>query len=314
MIDEVWLADALAGVAPGPTESPGVDRLMNILRSCADAFAARRSDVVSPKLFEPARGLRHDEASSFLAAVDSGFAQIDPAGFVTLPTVRVKRPTGRYALLAKSGSGVSVNHEYLVQVGAAYELVRDLAWSGGELDFERGEFDALGHGNSGRPVLVMEAKARATGRDSLETLVRAWLMFARDQTASTESNPGRKWTELQRLCSGGPVRVWLVADAARWALTARLVGSMVELAPAIEPHRANVQANEEASMIEAIAYDPDFHRPGTRAAGGACSWHGVTCQGTPVVSFQDQSGDRQSGCERSVRELVERGEMAAPQR
>lgn len=67
-------------------------------------------------------------------------------------------------------------------------------------------------------------------------------------------------------------------------------------------------------MIESIPYDPDFHAPGTLAASGACSWHGSTCQNPPVVSFKDQSGDRQSGCERAVRELVERGDMVPPQR
>jgi hypothetical protein len=66
-------------------------------------------------------------------------------------------------------------------------------------------------------------------------------------------------------------------------------------------------------MIEPIPYDPDFHAPGTLAAGGACSWHGATCQSPPAVSFKDQGGDRQSGWERAVRELVERGEMAPPE-
>lgn len=158
----------------------------------------------------------------------------------------------------------------------------------------------------------MEAKARVSGQDSLERLIRSWLDFYRDPTAVRDNNAGRKWAELERLCVQGPVRVWLVADGARRALAAHRLGSMMELVPATEPYRANVLKIEEASMIEPIAYDREFHAPGTLAAGGACSWHGSTCQGPPVVSFRDQSGDRQAGCERAVRELVERGEMVPP--
>jgi hypothetical protein len=215
--------------------------------------------------------------------------------------------------LSKSGSAVWVNLEYVVQVGAAHELARDMAWPGGDLDFERGEFDTLGYGTSGRAVLVMEAKARATGRDSLEKLVQAWLGFSRDQNLARDNNAGRKWSELERLCASGPVRVWLVADGARWALTAALRESIVELTPASEPLRGDVLRQEEAHVIEPIEYDPEFHASGTIAASGGCSWHGTTCQNTPVASFRDSSGDRQSGCLRAVRELVERGEMVAPQ-
>lgn len=125
---------------------------------------------------------------------------------------------------------MSVNLEYVVQVGAAHELAQELGWSAGEFDFEHGEFDAVGYGKTGSPVLAMEAKARASGQDSLEKLVRSWLEFSRDPTASKDNNAGRKWVELGRLCMHGPVRVWLVADGARWALAARRLASMVELA------------------------------------------------------------------------------------
>ena len=53
-------------------------------------------------------------------------------------------PRGRYSLLGKSGSGVSINLEYLIQIGATAELVLDHGWSSNAIDFERGEFDALG--------------------------------------------------------------------------------------------------------------------------------------------------------------------------
>ena len=50
------------------------------------------------------------------------------------------------ALLGKSGSGVSINLEYLIQIGAAAELVLDHGWSASDIDLECGEFDAVGIG------------------------------------------------------------------------------------------------------------------------------------------------------------------------
>jgi hypothetical protein len=165
-VDEQWLTAKLTGV----DESDGSDdvlRLKSKLVDWAHAFAAKRADVESGRLAEPRRGLRDDEARAFLRAVDHGFAVVDDGGYVTLPWVRGKRPAGRYALLSKSGAGVSINLEYVVQVGATAELVLDHGWDGREVDFERGEFDALAYAPSGRPLLVMEAKARARGPDSL---------------------------------------------------------------------------------------------------------------------------------------------------
>jgi len=80
----------------------------------------------------------------------------------------------------------------------------------------------------------------------------------------------------------------------------------------LPPQRQQLAALEGARTIEAIPYDPTFHAEGTLAANGACSWHGATYPNEPVVSFKDNSGDRQSGCERAVRELVERGELVRP--
>jgi hypothetical protein len=98
--------------------------------------------------------------------------------------------------------------------------VLDLGWEGRDIDFERGEFDALAHGVGEGPVLVMEAKARATGPDSLETMVRAWLASSESPGSSPDTNAGRKGRELRRLCGLGPVAVWLVANGARWTMTA----------------------------------------------------------------------------------------------
>jgi hypothetical protein len=62
-------------------------------------------------------------------------------------------------------------------------------------------------------------------------------------------------------------------------------------------------------------FDPDLHRPGSVAARGRCSWHGAEgaaedgCADEPVVSFQDDRGDWQSGCERVLEDLVAREEI-----
>ena len=72
-------------------------------------------------------------------------------------------------------------------------------------------------------------------------------------------------------------------------------------------------------MNLSYAYDPDRYADGSVAARGGCSWHGAEgvpehveesgCDGEAVVSFQDQQGQWQSGCQRALEELVERGEI-----
>jgi hypothetical protein len=70
---------------------------------------------------------------------------------------------------------------------------------------------------------------------------------------------------------------------------------------------------EEAAMHESFPYDAGYHRPGTVAAAGRCSWHGRTrCEDTPVVSFQDNYGWWQSGCQRALDELIARREIPPP--
>jgi hypothetical protein len=69
---------------------------------------------------------------------------------------------------------------------------------------------------------------------------------------------------------------------------------------------------EETTMNEGLPYDARHHRQGTAAAAGHCSWHGTTCAENPVISFQDSHGWWQSGCQRALDELVERGEISPP--
>src|SRR3954447_22397239 len=276
-IDRDWLtARVREAAAGGSVDDDSVSRLRGLLGGWAVGFAARRTDVVSSEVAWPRRGLRPDEARSFLRALERGFADVDDAGYVTLPKLRPKTPVGRYALLSRSGDGVAVNLEYLIQVGATAELVLDHGWSPGSIDFERGEFDALGL-EVDRVVLAMEAKARVTGPDSLEKLVEAWLVALEDPTTDRATNAGRKLAELVRLTDHGPVLVWLVADGARWPLWARNSPSAgITLYPARSADRTAVLDGlmEVRPMLETQAYDPALHRPGTAAHDGGCSWHG----------------------------------------
>lgn len=228
-MDEEWLASRLSESGRDTPDSAAVAQMWTLLRSRAHAFAELRDDVGSAEILLPRRGLQHDESASFLRAVSAGIAKVDAAGFVTLPTVRQKRPIGRYALFSKSGNGISINLEYIVQIGTTAELVLDHGWPEDQIGFEQGEFDACAHEADGRVVLATEAKARAAGPDSLEKLVRAWMQFAADPDSDLDNNAGRKWRELGRLSAAGPVVVWLVADAARWILRSRIVDGVLTL-------------------------------------------------------------------------------------
>lgn len=256
-------------------DTVAVDRLRDCLRQWAHGFAAHRADVVSDQIAWPRRGLHPDESAAFLRALDAGTVSVNTAGYATVHCVRPKQPQGRYALLARSGQGVSVNLEYLIQLGATSELVIDGHWPPALLDFERGEFDLLGHDPHGQVTLVMEAKARATGPDSLATLVTAWLAFSRldDPANLPATNAGRKYRELWRLAHDGPIAVWLVAAGARWNLAAHMEGDRLVLSsdgttgPPSPPVRP-----EGRDVLWVRPYDLSLHRPGTMGARGLCSW------------------------------------------
>ena len=66
-------------------------------------------------------------------------------------------------------------------------------------------------------------------------------------------------------------------------------------------------------MRPSYPFDPDLHEPGSAASRGRCSYHdadaGEPCAGEATVSFQDDSGDWQSGCSLALEQLVERGDI-----
>ncbi|MEU3290551.1 hypothetical protein [Streptomyces longwoodensis] len=212
-------------------QCPGaVQRLGGLLRAWALGFAAVRPDVMSSRLAESRRGLRPDEAAGFLTALDARLLHVDSAGFVVAQGFRPKASGGRYALFSRNGSGAAVNLEYLIQMAAAAELLIHHGVAGANICFEQGEFDAVLE-DGGRPVLVMEAKARIEGGDGLLELLDSLLKLGRDPQAKARVNHRRKYAALLEMAADGPVVLQLVADGARWAFDVSELAGTLRLAP-----------------------------------------------------------------------------------
>lgn len=70
-------------------------------------------------------------------------------------------------------------------------------------------------------------------------------------------------------------------------------------------------------MNPSYPFDPALHPERSAAAAGRCSWHGTqetaesesACMGEVVVSFQDEQGAWQAGCQRALEDLVNSGRI-----
>ena len=277
-VDSAWIDGNIAAIDTVTDEpgSPEVAELRFLLSGWAEDFCAARDDVVSPDLHVSSRGLLADEAQSFLRAMKDGSVRVADTGHFTVTCVRPKPVGGRYSLLSKSGDGVALNLEYVIQAGATAELFRDHGWPQEALDFERGEFDAFGYGPDGRVLLAMEAKCRARGTDSVERLLREWLRLSEGAAAGAATNGGRKYAELLRLCEGGTVVVWLVAANVRWAFEATAGDGRLRLRPlASLPTYGDLTSGPQESgraVLSVEPHDPALHASGTQGASGGCSW------------------------------------------
>ena len=85
------------------------------------------------------------------------------------------------------------------------------------------------------PLVVMEAKCRRTGQDTLAQLLLKWLGFAAAEDPPVRGrgrNAEHKYLDLLELTEDRPtVGVLLVADGTRWWMTAeRLIGHRPESA------------------------------------------------------------------------------------
>lgn len=231
--------DQVVPVGAAPLDR-AAERLSTLLAGWADQFGVERLGAPGLELRPGSRGILADEAASFLRALDAGLVEVDLLGGVTVLGCRRKPVGGRYSLFsANRNSGdpyVSLNTEYLIQVGAACELAAFHGWKPADVEIEVGEFDAIAH-IGGRVVLTMEAKARIEGPDSLSGLWAAFVQLAaEDQPPKARTNHTRKYVELLRLAEAGPVALWLVAAQARWLVRVERVGSRLQFAPvAVEP-------------------------------------------------------------------------------
>ncbi len=68
-------------------------------------------------------------------------------------------------------------------------------------------------------------------------------------------------------------------------------------------------------MNPSYPFDPSLHPERSAAARGRCSWHGTEgppdpgCVGEAVVSFRDEQGTWQAGCQRALEDLVDSGRI-----
>ena len=222
-------------------------RMRSLLEAWAVGFAAQRADVIGPTLALGSRGLHPDECASFLRALDSLQLHVDSAGYVTPLAARRKAAGGRYALCCKSGTGVTVNTEYIIQLGGVGELVTTWQWEPQHLQVEMTEFDIVGYGPDGRVVLAVEAKARVGGSDGLEKLLRSVLAFADEAPPTPTGNAARKYLQLLRFSEPGPVALWLIAAGARWPFLATRNADRLILTPIASVNRDHVYGLTKAA-------------------------------------------------------------------
>lgn len=239
-IDELWLQAAVSavvqdqqvGVGQEPVSDP-VARVDALFRGWAVGFAAERADVETAAFAVGSRGWHPDECAALLRGLDARRLHIDSAGYAWPLCAEPKPGQGRYALCCKSGGGVTVNQEYLIQLGAVAELNQLHGWPSERLRVELGEFDAAALDDSGTSVLLMEAKCRAAGptssADTLERLLRLWFSYARDGAPDRGTNAANKYLYLRERATDSPVTVLLVAAGARWWLRASRPGDAVVL-------------------------------------------------------------------------------------
>jgi hypothetical protein len=232
----------------GSAVDSAVDKLRTLLHQWAKEFAKRRSDVGTAGLSFGSRGLGEDEAAAFLRAIEANIVTVDAAGYVRCAGTRQKSPEGVYSLFGKNGDGVCLNTEYLIQFGAAAELVVNYRWPSDDVLVEVGEFDAVVERGL-QTIVAVEAKARVDGSDGLARLLESFVRFSslREPPAPND-NHSRKYVDLLRRCAGGPAALWLVANGARWAFQAERIGNALSFTEM--PNSSLANAAETSPSVE----------------------------------------------------------------
>jgi hypothetical protein len=196
--------------------------------------------------------VNQDEAAAFLRAIDSKIIEVDHSGYVRCVGTRQKAPETKYCLFTRNREGVSLNTEYLIQFGAAAELVTNFGWSADDVTVEAGEFDAVVM-KGFRTLVAMEAKARVDDPNGLARLLESFIRYSGlTQPPDANNNHSRKYFDLFRRCAEGPVILLLVADGARWAFQTERVGSTLRFGEV--PLSALIPAGERSpNLDDAIA-------------------------------------------------------------
>lgn len=200
-MDEAWLAAAVAeALSPGSIAVPdAVERMDALLGAWAVGFRSRRADVTTASLRHGSRGLHPDECGAFLRALDARQLHVDSAGYVTPLCATPKRGQQPYALCCRAGDGVTVNLEYVIQLGAVAELA-SLGWPGERLRVELGEFDAAGLDSDGSPAVLMEARHVWMARTGWRRCCGSGSFSATQDRSSAGRTPRTStWS-----CSGSP--------------------------------------------------------------------------------------------------------------
>jgi hypothetical protein len=219
-----------------------------LLLGCADIFAADHrqrphrkfpTDGIRQPHILLNRGLGVDEAAAFLRAYRHGLVNVKPNGNFLIPNARAC--SLNLHLLSRNGDHLRVNTECLIHVGAYAELVLDYAFKSSLLIFDPffndDAMDLWGYAEPVRPgaaawegkvVLLVEAKARVKGGDSLSALLSSFEKLSEDPAVPVSRNHRRKWNELLLMVGEhGTLQLLLVADGARWWFEAQASGNSV---------------------------------------------------------------------------------------
>jgi hypothetical protein len=152
--------------------------------------------------------LHVDEADGLALARGAGLVEVQPDGVFRLAGAAQNK--GPYNLFSR-GPAPSLNREYLVQIAAFAELVIEHRWPARRVAFEYDALDLATLHDSGRPVVVAEAK-RDTA--SLDLMLAEMSAATAHQVAAPTNTTQRKIAALARL---GATVFWAVAPGVRRA-------------------------------------------------------------------------------------------------
>jgi hypothetical protein len=216
-----------------------VDRVM---RHCAEGFSTRcrsggkhLADPDRTPVLLYGRGLGEDECTSFLRALHPGLVTLADDGGFFVPGARSCSPN--LHLIGREGDHTKLHTEVLIHLGAYAELVLDFGWPQSAIVFDPffsgGALDLWGYTQEtgGDVVLGVEAKARGTGPDGLDSLLRSFHKREADPSARIPHNHAAKWHEISGFTLQRPITVLLVADGVRWWFTAERHGPSLHFTP-----------------------------------------------------------------------------------